>query len=732
MAVTPLYLGPTEDNLAHIPPELTTRRQWVLWRGMDRIDHVTGAVKLNKIPINADTLTNADSTDPATWTTFAACVAALPLALEEWETEDPATYRGGGIGYVFTEDDPYVGIDLDGCVDPLTGCIADWAQAYVTQLASYTEITPSGTGLHILIQGTLPPKGRRKGGIEMYNYARFFTMTGWHVEETPCAIEARQAQLNTLWCALFGPAIGETVWLLDTQGVITNQNGCPWTITSMQYAPSGEPYAVFAETATAWPLIQCQAVPAHTPQPSTAFFDDTTLINKALEAGNKAKLQALANGNWSQDYPSQSEADLAFCCMMAFWTPDPAQVDRIYRTTALMREKWDQKRGTQTYGERTIAEAYARQTECYTPAASLVVHTQENHALNGAKQASTPSPTTLLWGSPSSPPSFDITKSRSSEDLLKLMLIPPRFLVEQLVPDGLTILGAPAKSYKSFFSLSLALATIGVGDWCDAFPVETTGDVVFFGLEAPWEQLRRRMHQLRPHYTAGQTPHKIHFFSGMKCLPPAQNGLDKAIEETIEHFRPRLIVIDPLSYLYRMGRRDDLVTATLDLLWPLAELAVKNQVAIFAPEHMRKRSKDDVSVIDTLGGSYIKPAIAQAVLMLIRQGEELVLNTTLRDAKSQDLSLTLDFDEHNLAQWGYKGTTTLLANDPNYSNLRIKILAALAGCGTALTIEELLGAGEVPDSRQNRQILARILDRAIKAKEIARINRGSYVWVGGK
>jgi hypothetical protein len=336
----------------------------------------------------------------------------------------------------------------------------------------------------------------------------------------------------------------------------------------------------------------------------------------------------------------------------------------------------------------------------------------------------------FLWGTPSA--FFDVAASMSSEELLKLMLVPPRFLIEQLVPDGLTILGAPAKSYKSFFSLSLALATIGVGDWCDAFPVESYGDVVFFGLEAPYEQLRRRMHQLRPHYAAGQTAYKIHFFSGMKCLPPAQAGLHDAILATIEHYHPRLIVIDPLSYLYRMGRRDDLVTATLDLLWPLAEAAIKHQVAIFAPEHMRKRSKDDVSVIDTLGGSHIKPAVAQAVLMLQRQGEELVLNTTMRDAASQDLSLTLDFDENNLVQWGYKGATTMLANDPNYSELRMKTLAALAACGTSLTIEDMLIAVALPDSRQNKQLIARILDRCIKSKEVGRVSRGNYVWIGGK
>ena len=66
-----VYPGPTPENLDAIPAVLKARRQWVLWRGADRIDQVTGAVKLNKIPINAYSLHPADSTDPTTWADFA-------------------------------------------------------------------------------------------------------------------------------------------------------------------------------------------------------------------------------------------------------------------------------------------------------------------------------------------------------------------------------------------------------------------------------------------------------------------------------------------------------------------------------------------------------------------------------------------------------------------------------------------------------------------------------------
>jgi hypothetical protein len=289
-------------------------------------------VKLNKIPIDPQTLNNADTTDPTTWGTFEQCVAALPVALEEWEQAGyywppkegepapPTKYRGGGLGFVFTENDPYAGIDRDHCVDRDTAAIEPWAQAHIDRLNSYTEITPSGTGVHTLVQGDLPPKGRKKGPVEMYAYARFFTMTGWHVPGTPRTIEQRQDELTAFHRAIFGTPQG------------THQHG---------------------------PAPQAA---------STPLLDDAVLLDKARAAkkGVGAKFSTLFAGDWS-GYPSQSEADLALCIRLAFWTQDATQIDRLFRQSGLMRDKWDEERVDETYGERTIAEALARQTEHYAP-----------------------------------------------------------------------------------------------------------------------------------------------------------------------------------------------------------------------------------------------------------------------------------------------------------------------------------------------------------------------------
>jgi primase-polymerase (primpol)-like protein len=314
--MTTPYRGPSSEDLAHIPAELKARRQWVLWRGADRIDRKTGEITgLEKIPIDPQTLQGASTTDPTTWGPFEQCVKALPVSLKGWEHDNPGIYRGGGIGFVFSDEDPYVGVDLDKCRNPDTGALAPWAQAYINTLASYSEVTPSGTGLHALVQGTLPPHGRKKGKVEMYNYARFFTMTGWHVAETPRTIEARQDELTTVHTTVFG----------------TPRTARQHTETTLR-------------------------------------IEDAALLDKARVAKNGAgeRFATLFAGDWAA-YGSQSEADLALCIRLAFWTQDAAQLDRLFRQSGLMRDKWDAKRGEQTYGERTIREALARQTERYRP-----------------------------------------------------------------------------------------------------------------------------------------------------------------------------------------------------------------------------------------------------------------------------------------------------------------------------------------------------------------------------
>lgn len=174
-----------------IPQALIERRQWITWRNIDG----------RKIPFQVDGRP-ASSTDPATWSTYADAKAIA----------DHIPASEGGLGFVFTQDDPFIGIDLDGCVDH-SGKVEDWAVEVLLQLRSYCEISPSGTGVKIFALGSLPDGRGRKTtvfnaaqvsakipSIEIYDRGRYFAVTGetcWWREQANDAQEAIDAILAT-------------------------------------------------------------------------------------------------------------------------------------------------------------------------------------------------------------------------------------------------------------------------------------------------------------------------------------------------------------------------------------------------------------------------------------------------------------------------------------------------------------------------------------------------------
>jgi len=147
----------------NIPEQLTERPQWVCWRQEERDGKPT------KVPYTPGTARRASSTDLMTWSTFDQALAA-------YEAGEPPYH---GVGFCFSSADPFVGIDLDRCRDPEDGEITGWAQKIISRVQEgYIEASPSGTGVHIIVQGAVRDGGMRKGKVEMYSRGRFFTMTG--------------------------------------------------------------------------------------------------------------------------------------------------------------------------------------------------------------------------------------------------------------------------------------------------------------------------------------------------------------------------------------------------------------------------------------------------------------------------------------------------------------------------------------------------------------------------
>jgi putative DNA primase/helicase len=149
-----------EYDFERVPEELKNRRQWIVWRYELRNG------KWTKVPYNARNAGPASSTDLETWVYFGD--AAQGFENGGWH----------GLGFVFSSGDPYAGVDLDDVRDPETGEIEERAQRVINAFdGSYMEVSPSGTGVHIILRGKVR-EALKKDWIETYSQERYFTVTG--------------------------------------------------------------------------------------------------------------------------------------------------------------------------------------------------------------------------------------------------------------------------------------------------------------------------------------------------------------------------------------------------------------------------------------------------------------------------------------------------------------------------------------------------------------------------
>lgn len=286
-------------NFNEIPSELRNVPQWILWK----FETVNG--RKTKVPYQPNG-EMAQANNRRTWSTFATATKF---------------YLNGdfdGIGFVFSRQDNYIGIDIDGCV--VDGQINSFAESIVEQLDSYTEFSPSGNGLHIIIRGSLPQSvlgtGRKntKHGLEIYSYGRFFTFTG--NKENSNDVYERTDELSELFEQYFDDSdIKGRVKLTDYEN-------------------------------------------------DEIKLSNDQLWEKMFRSKAGDEIRSLHNGNLIND--DHSASDMTLCNHLAFWTGKSAtRMDAMMRETGLMRDKWDVihfRDTNETYGERTIATAISSTT----------------------------------------------------------------------------------------------------------------------------------------------------------------------------------------------------------------------------------------------------------------------------------------------------------------------------------------------------------------------------------
>jgi putative DNA primase/helicase len=242
-------------------------------------------------------LRRASVTNPKTWGSYEQASHAADAG------------DADGVGFVLTADDPYCAVDLDHCVTGVAG-VHPQARRIVDELASYTEISSSGSGLHIIIKASLPATCRHKaqapwgGAIEVYDRKRFIALTG-SVLDNHTEIRSAQAELDSI---------------------------------RARFLPEHEPVSLPARE-----------------HPVTK--DDGVLLRRMFDSRNGARIERLWNGDSSAYNGDRSAGDLALCRYLAFWTGgDAVRIDALFRQSKRMRPKWDRLASGLTYGHATIAK----------------------------------------------------------------------------------------------------------------------------------------------------------------------------------------------------------------------------------------------------------------------------------------------------------------------------------------------------------------------------------------
>ena len=289
------------------PQELKDRKQWVCWR----LEPDKDGGKAKKMPINPVTGKGAMSNNPQTWTDY-------KTALYAYEK-----YSYTGIGYMFTKDDGYVGVDIDHCYNSETGKFNETAKAIISRQPTYMEFSPSGDGIHLYFKGVKPSGSSKNSetGVEMYESGRYFTVTGKRLD---CSTDSISEDNGTL------------AWIHET------------------YIRKQKKHKAKKKSSGSVPVE----------------MTDSELIDTAKASDDSEAFVALFEGKWQEMFQSQSEADMAFCRKLAYWSgKNKDQIERIFRSSGLYRQKWDEKHHANgaTYGEETLNKAIESTETVYSP-----------------------------------------------------------------------------------------------------------------------------------------------------------------------------------------------------------------------------------------------------------------------------------------------------------------------------------------------------------------------------
>ena len=485
----------------------------------------------------------ASITNPNDWTDFDTACRAF----------DPARYNG--LGFVLTKEDNIVCIDLDHCIGE-DGQICDEAMDIVRIMNSWTEVSQSGKGLHIFVRGTKPTDKskatpRTFKAIEVYDNGRYIAMTGNHLPGTPLEIMERQGTLKAV-CDLY--------------------------------------------------FLKQESTPAQTIKPHNDSLTDEKIIDLCRKAENAPKFVALFDrGDTSLYNGDESRADAALACLLAFYTKDAAQIERIMNKSALARrEKWRER---EDYRRLTIQNALSLTREHYeskhnemarNEAAATDHSPLEKHPLQTLNGKQTQTKKKIL-----STKTCDawIDEAETQPPILPLF---DMFWLE----GELTFLFGSTGIGKSILAVQIADA-IAKGAKIQGFDgVQTPRRVCYFDFELSARQFAKRYrdesgnrHKFSPNFLRSEIDAR-----GAK-IPKGVSYQDlilEEIEQTIIEHRIEVAVIDNITSLIKKITE---IEDALEFMDKLGEIKSRNNISMLVIGHTPKRDLSRPITENDMSGS---------------------------------------------------------------------------------------------------------------------------------
>ncbi|OAT79319.1 AAA family ATPase [Desulfotomaculum copahuensis] len=527
----------------NIPQELKDVSQWVVWRAERK-----GNGKIDKIPYNWISGSKASTVNPADWMTFEHAVKGYNKGYD-------------GIGFVLTKDDAFVGIDLDNCI--MDGVISDKALRIISDINSYTEISPSGKGIRIFTRAKLNGKGNRTGDYEIYSRERFLTLTGDKVDNSPSSVLERQAEVDAFHKRYIDKA--EPV----------AQNDCGNELEDFE-------------------IIGMMSKKA-----------------KDLWGGVDFK---------EYNYPSQSEADLALMCELAFYTNrDPDKMEKLFRLSAYGQRDKNQR---QDIIERLITKALGCVKEGPTKESKIV----------------------------------DLTSILTRPDVNKPTKDPDWVIPDISAKGDVTVCIGKQKGGKSWLWLRAACELSKGGKFMGGLANVRPQKVLYLmydnvGEDRTMARIRKARWEFNPDnltfvFNENVMKKEINIFLDQK---------DSYFDSVINSIKPDLLIVDTLGSCHTVNENSN--EEMKPIITKFTRLARESNIAVVILHHTRKAKPGEASVsmdMDDSVGATIILRLASCIIGVKKQktdaGEEvhkvMPLGSWYKDFKTFEYSLTDKEDDN--------------------------------------------------------------------------------------